>query len=679
MTTSKLYIGHLSSRTEKRDLEELFERYGKVISVNVKPTGYAFVEFEDPRDADDAVKQLNGYELDGARIIVEWSRRSGGPGSGCFLCGGQGHWARECSDAREKGMDVRSGKCFRCGETGHLAKYCRGGGGDYDRGGQSSRYGRNRSSYSHGSDNNNNAGYNRSSRNRSRSSYRRSSSPYDYDYRRSPSPYGTISPPPLPPSNKNIKIIYNGPFSQAIKRLKVFSISSLVATFSITPLIFLVDSSIDLVPRIALATINSILLQPNTPITFVTYNIFGNLRYTKVPIELLEPSLTRLFSTWKIKDDIPPISSPISINSKGKRVKLVKYFYLHLNLSLNEEMRKIVEKVGYLPKAIKNFELPAAVKNLELPDAVKNFELPAAVKNIELPEAVKNIDISNAVKNVPNTVKNMELPNAIKNIEIPDAVKNIDITNAVKNIPNVNTSMITFASSAMTSVASLSKTFQQKVEETTRNIQQQHEEFVKQIKEETLVPKSGTEAVAPWVGLPNEDELKEQILALSQDKRNFTIPPPENTNFQFDMHIYFQTAMATLKSDPNLNRMRFELVPAQVQEPTFWRNYFYRVSLVKQTALGSIDSVALENQVYSKVNEIETNENGASKNDNKKVGFLGLSKVLFDVKKVDSSGTPHAQNKFFTKNWMDDLASAVGDEEVPENWEEQMKEHLSST
>ncbi|KAG9305863.1 hypothetical protein G9A89_016515 [Geosiphon pyriformis] len=215
-TPSKLYIGHLSQRTEKRDLEELFERYGKVISVDVKPMGYAFVEFEDPRDADDAVKQLNGYELDGARIAVEWSRRSGGPGSGCFLCAGQGHWARECPEAREKGMDVRSGRCFRCGEIGHLAKYCRGE-GDYDRRVSSgSRYGRGRSPH-HGrssyyddySDRDRYARrYSRSpqtygsysasgQRNRSRSPYysgKRSPSPYVYDNtyssKRSPSPYG---------------------------------------------------------------------------------------------------------------------------------------------------------------------------------------------------------------------------------------------------------------------------------------------------------------------------------------------------------------------------------------------------------------------------------------------------------------------------------------------------------
>ncbi|CAG8510094.1 5069_t:CDS:2 [Paraglomus brasilianum] len=168
--------------------------------------GYAFVEFEDPRDADDAVKQLNGYELDGARIAVEWSRRSGGPGSGCFLCGGQGHWARECPEAREKGMDVRSGRCFRCGEPGHLAKYCRN---DDENGrgrgpsGHSSRYGRDRSPYGdrkrYGDDYDRNRRYSRSpasykrshsrSRNRSRSPSPYNSK-YDEKYERSPSPYG---------------------------------------------------------------------------------------------------------------------------------------------------------------------------------------------------------------------------------------------------------------------------------------------------------------------------------------------------------------------------------------------------------------------------------------------------------------------------------------------------------
>jgi arginine/serine-rich splicing factor 7 len=45
--------------------------------------------------------------------VVEISKRAGGEGSGCFLCGGTGHWARDCPDASERGMDVRSGKCFR--------------------------------------------------------------------------------------------------------------------------------------------------------------------------------------------------------------------------------------------------------------------------------------------------------------------------------------------------------------------------------------------------------------------------------------------------------------------------------------------------------------------------------------------------------------------------------------
>lgn len=40
-------------------------------------------------------------------------------------------------------------------------------------------------------------------------------------------------------------------------------------------------------------------------------------------------------------------------------------------------------------------------------------------------------------------------------------------------------------------------------------------------------------------------------------------------------------AKAILKEDPNLEKMRYELVPKMVSEENFWRNYFYRVMLLK--------------------------------------------------------------------------------------------------
>jgi len=54
-------------------LEDAFSKYGKVMSTDLK-YGYAFVEFEDSRDAEDAVRYLNGHSVDGSRIAVEHSR-----------------------------------------------------------------------------------------------------------------------------------------------------------------------------------------------------------------------------------------------------------------------------------------------------------------------------------------------------------------------------------------------------------------------------------------------------------------------------------------------------------------------------------------------------------------------------------------------------------------------------
>ena len=58
----KLYVGDLPNDARREDLEDTFDRFGRVKSVWVarNPPGFAFVEFEDSRDAKDAAAELDG-------------------------------------------------------------------------------------------------------------------------------------------------------------------------------------------------------------------------------------------------------------------------------------------------------------------------------------------------------------------------------------------------------------------------------------------------------------------------------------------------------------------------------------------------------------------------------------------------------------------------------------------
>jgi len=104
--------------------------------------------------------------------------------------------------------------------------------------------------------------------------------------------------------------------------------------------------------------------------------------------------------------------------------------------------------------------------------------------------------------------------------------------------------------------------------------------------------KGGGAAVPPWVGLSNEETVKEEVLSLSTDRRNFVRPPPEGVDFHFDYDIQYPIAMSILIEDPNLEKMRFELVPKIINEENFWQNYFYRVSLICQA--NAVSSMAQE-------------------------------------------------------------------------------------
>lgn len=58
----KVYVGNLGSSASKYEIENAFIKYGPLRNVWVarNPPGFAFVEFEDRRDAEDATRALDG-------------------------------------------------------------------------------------------------------------------------------------------------------------------------------------------------------------------------------------------------------------------------------------------------------------------------------------------------------------------------------------------------------------------------------------------------------------------------------------------------------------------------------------------------------------------------------------------------------------------------------------------
>lgn len=74
MSRAKVYVGNLPADVRRRELEDLFAKYGRILDVSIKggarpaTSSYAFVTFEDPRDADEAVRGRDGREFAGRRL-----------------------------------------------------------------------------------------------------------------------------------------------------------------------------------------------------------------------------------------------------------------------------------------------------------------------------------------------------------------------------------------------------------------------------------------------------------------------------------------------------------------------------------------------------------------------------------------------------------------------------------
>ena len=72
-----IYVGNLSYRTNDKDLEELFAKFGAVKSAKVimdretgKSKGFGFIEMEDSAAGAKAIEALNGNENEGRTLRV---------------------------------------------------------------------------------------------------------------------------------------------------------------------------------------------------------------------------------------------------------------------------------------------------------------------------------------------------------------------------------------------------------------------------------------------------------------------------------------------------------------------------------------------------------------------------------------------------------------------------------
>ncbi|XP_027351785.1 glycine-rich RNA-binding protein 4, mitochondrial-like [Abrus precatorius] len=152
MSSGKLFVGGISYNTDDMSLREAFARYGEVIDARVimdretgRSRGFGFITFATSEDASSAIQGMDGQDLHGRRIRVNYAAErsrpgfggGGGYGGGGFGGGGSGYGGGSYGGGNYQGNDNRGGS------DGYGAMSSYGGGNaetSYSGGGGASNY-----------------------------------------------------------------------------------------------------------------------------------------------------------------------------------------------------------------------------------------------------------------------------------------------------------------------------------------------------------------------------------------------------------------------------------------------------------------------------------------------------------------------------------------------------------
>jgi RNA recognition motif-containing protein len=77
----KIYVGNLPKNTDEQTVRDLFQKHGEVVDVKLikdrfsgELRGFGFIEMPSKTDAQKAIQEVDGTELEGNKLIVNEAR-----------------------------------------------------------------------------------------------------------------------------------------------------------------------------------------------------------------------------------------------------------------------------------------------------------------------------------------------------------------------------------------------------------------------------------------------------------------------------------------------------------------------------------------------------------------------------------------------------------------------------